>query len=241
MPSLHTTLAIGAALVGFAVTIALGMWQLRRAAEKTALDQTWDAAQIGAPLVLHTAADVAAVAASLPRRVRVGGEFDYPRTYWLDNRPLAGRAGFLVVTPLRLDGTQQVVLVNRGWAARDPGDRTRLPAIGRPAGSVEIEGIAVADMPRVFDLGEQGAGVIRQNLDGREVESEIGMPVAHFVIQQTSALDDALDRHWTPPASGAERNRGYAFQWFALATLIALLPVVFGLRALRARSGVGRA
>jgi surfeit locus 1 family protein len=60
--------------------------------------------------------------------------------------------------------------------------------------------------------------------------------LAPFVLQQTSTLDDALDRHWTPPASGVDRHRGYAFQWFSLAALLAVIAVGIAWRALRRRS-----
>jgi surfeit locus 1 family protein len=240
MPPPRVTVAIAAALLGVAATLALGMWQLRRAAEKTALERSWEAARNGAPRVVRTASDLRDVAASVPTRVRVRGEFDNTHTWWLDNRPLAGRAGFVVVAPLRIEGTQDTILVSRGWAPRDPLDRTRLPAIRRPAGLVDVEGIAVANVPRVYELGEHGSGRIRQNLDFKDAAAEIGSPVAQFVIQQTSPLDDALDRHWTPPASGVERNRGYAFQWFSLSALIVVLLFVFGARLHRSRSRMGR-
>ena len=235
MSSLRMTLAIGAALVGIAVTIALGNWQLRRAAEKIATEQAWEAARQAAPADLRDTSDLAGVAAQLPRRVRVRGTFEHERTVWLDNRALQGRAGFLVVTPLRVQATQARVLVNRGWAARDPVDRTHLPPVGRPEGVVEIEGMALQGVPRAFEFTHSDSGAIRQNLDVEELRKEIGAPVAEFVVQQTSTLEDALDRHWLPPAAGVDRHRGYAFQWFALAALLAVIVVGLGWRALRGR------
>jgi cytochrome oxidase assembly protein ShyY1 len=103
-----------------------------------------------------------------------------------------------------------------------------------------MEGIAIAEVPRVYELGSPGAGPIRQNLDLKDAAAELEAPVAPFVIQQITAVDDGLVRRWAPPASGVERNRGYAFQWFSLAALITVLLVVFGTRSLRARSRMGR-
>jgi len=236
--SFRMTLAIGAALLGVAVTFSLGSWQLRRAAEKVAIEQAWEGALPQTPVDLGGASDLADIAMHLPRRVRVRGWFEYERTVWLDNRPLEGHAGFLVVTPLRIDGAQVRVLVNRGWAPRNPVERTRLPPIGRPGGSVEIEGVAVPGVPRVLQFSGSDAGPIRQNLDFAELRAEIGAPVAAFVLQQTSALDDALDRRWTPPAAGVDRHRGYAFQWFSLAALLALVTLGLGWRAIRRRAAM---
>jgi surfeit locus 1 family protein len=238
---MRLAVAVLAALLGIAVTVSLGTWQLRRAAEKSALDRTWQAALAAAPQVVRNGSDVEVVAASVPRRVRVRGQFDNAHTWWLDNRQLAGRAGFFVVAPLRIEGTSQVILVNRGWAPRDPQVRTRLPPIGQPSGAVDLEGIAIPDVSRVYELGDAAVeGPIRQNLAREDAANELGTPVAPFVIQQTSNLEDGLDRGWPAPASGVERNRGYAVQWFSLAALITVLLVVFGTRSLRARSRMGR-
>jgi surfeit locus 1 family protein len=38
---------------------------------------------------------------------------------------------------------------------------------------------------------------------------------------------------WPRPDAGVERHRGYAFQWYSLAALIAGLTVYFGGKALR--------
>jgi surfeit locus 1 family protein len=237
MPPLRMTSALVAALAGVIVTFQLGSWQLRRAAEKTALEQSWLAAQQAPALELRDSSDFAPVAASLPRHVRLRGTFQHERSIWLDNRARDGRAGFLVVTPLRLQGTQDTVLVNRGWAPRDPAERTHLPEIGRPEGRVELAGMAVVQVPHVFQLGGADGGLIRQNLDLDELRAELGVPLAPFVVQQSSELDDALDRRWPAPASGADRNRGYAFQWFSLATLLGLIVAGLCWRMFRGRSG----
>lgn len=231
-------LAIAATLAGVAVTALLGNWQLRRAAEKIAVEQAWDGARRAAPMDLRSASDFVAAAEQLPRRVRVRGSFEHARTIWLDNRALEGRAGFLVVTPLRVQGAQQRILVNRGWAPRDPAERTRLPPIGHPDGVVEIEGMALAGVPRVFEFDNSEVGLIRQNLDLRRVGTEIGSPIAGFVLQQLSPLDDGLDRHWVSPSAGVDRNRGYAVQWFSLATLLGVIAIGLGWRAVRHRAAV---
>jgi surfeit locus 1 family protein len=238
MPSPRLLLAIAATLAGVAVTAALGNWQLRRAAEKIAIEQAWDGARRAAPMDLRSASDLVAAAEQLPRRIRVRGAFEHARTIWLDNRALDGRAGFLVVTPFLLQGAQQRILVNRGWAPRDPAERTHLPPIGQPEGVVEIEGMAVAGVPRVFEFDKNEGGLIRQNLDLERAQAEIGAPVAGFVLQQLSPLDDALDRHWVSPSAGVDRNRGYAVQWFSLAALLAVIAIGLGWRAVRGRAAV---
>lgn len=234
---LRATLGVAASVAAMFATIALGDWQLRRAAERDAIAGAWETARRSEPLQIRRAADIAAIGAQLPRRVRVAGRFDHSRTVWLDNRAQAGRAGFLALTPLVLPAVAERILVIRGWAPRDPADRARVPDAGGPTGMVEIEGIAIARAPRLFEFasGSQARerGPIRQNIDLDAMRNELGVPLAPFVVEQTSPLADSLQRHLVAPASGAGRNRAYAVQWFALAGLCAVVAAGVGWHAYR--------
>ena len=72
------------------------------------------------------------------------GVFVPERTVLLDNKVRHHRAGYEVVTPLRLNGVH--VLVNRGWVEAG---RTRadLPQVPVPGGEVRVEGVALARLP----------------------------------------------------------------------------------------------
>ena len=235
--SLRLLVLLALAAAAMALTLSLGNWQSRRAEQKLAVEARWDAAERAAPEYLGPSGLPSV--AQLPLRVRVRGVFDHDHSVWLDNRQHEARPGFWVVTPLLLEAGG-AVLVNRGWVARDAADRARRPPVGMPAGVVEIEGLAVTHAPRLLELGEGGnAGplpAIWQNLDYAHYESISGLSVARLLVQQTSDLDDGLVRRWSRPASGVERHRGYAFQWYALSSLIALLTLIFGARAWRARA-----
>ena len=243
MARTRTIVALAAAVAAVALTVSLGNWQLRRAGEKLALQAAWDRAEQAAPLPVG-GGDIGAVAGRLPLRVQLRGRFQFAHEVWLDNRQMDGQAGLMLVTPLRLaDGS--MVLVNRGFASRDPRDRTRLPEVARPDGEVTVEGLAVAHTARVLQLGENApAGsrpLVWQNLDYDAFERASGLAVARWVVQQTNDVDDGLLRHWPRLAAGVDTHYGYALQWFALAALIAGLTVYFGLRGvLRRRSSVNR-
>jgi cytochrome oxidase assembly protein ShyY1 len=226
--------AVFAGIVGVALTVALGNWQSRRAQYKLALQAQWDAAQRAAPRVV-TAATLREVAAGTPVRVRLTGRFDHRHSVWLDNRQSHGRPGFYVITPFAIEGG--TVLVARGWVARDPQDRLRLPAAGEPAGTLTIEGLALHDLPRLLELGPPADSErwprVWQNLDFAAYERASGLTVARFVVQQTSRTADDLLRDWPPPDLGIDVHRGYALQWYSLAALIAGLTLYFGWRGLR--------
>jgi len=242
MARTRSLVALVAALAAIVLTASLGNWQLRRADEKLALQAAWDRAELAAPLPV-AGSDLAGVAQRLPLRVQLCGRFLFAHEVWLDSRQMDGQAGLMLVTPLRLaDGA--VVLVNRGFARRDPRDRARLPAVARPQGEVAVEGLAVAHASRVLQLGENapaGSGpLVWQNLDFDAFERASGLAVARWVVQQTDGAEDGLLRNWPRLAAGVDKHRGYALQWFALAALVTALTAFFGLRALRRRPSVNR-
>ena len=219
-----------ATLIGVAGTAALGRWQLARAAEKQRL-QAAVAARQQLP-----ALEGAALARPLTpaqadelryRAITLRGEWLAHRTVFLDNRPLQRQTGFYVLTPLRLAGSDAVVLVQRGWAPRHRSERTRLPPVQTPAGAVVVSGLVTEHPPRVYQLGPEQAGAIRQNLDLAAFRTETGLPLASLMVLQTGPAADGLRRDWPAPDSGVAKHHGYAFQWFGLCALIAVLFLWF--------------
>jgi surfeit locus 1 family protein len=222
-----------AMLIGVAVTVRLGFWQLSRAAEKEARHAAI-VALMAAP-VLDTAALLKTPShfAQLHQRVDLVGQWLPEHTVYLDNRPMNGRAGFWVLTPLQLDAATRV-LVQRGWVPRHQQDRTLLPAIQSPSGMVRVQGRIAPPPSHLMDLGTaaEAAGAsfdtskIRQNLDVQAYASQTGGALAATVLQ-TDAASDGLLRDWPEITTGVEKNLAYAFQWFALAALQLMLYIWF--------------
>jgi surfeit locus 1 family protein len=244
MPRRKLIVALVAAAIGIATSISLGNWQMRRGDAKLALRAQAEAAERAPPVdIAPSRLSINDVAAALPRKVRVSGVFDPAGTVYLDSRILNGVAGFYVITPLVIGEGLPALLVDRGWKAHDLRDRARIAAPMPPSGRVSVEGLAVARPSALLELG--GKPELRvpgfwQNLNFSAYEQATGRSVARFVIQQSADAQsgnaaDALRREWPRLASGAEKNRGYAFQWYAIAVLIAVLAVFFGRKAWRER------
>ena len=218
------------ALAAMALTASLGRWQLSRAAEKEALQAAVAERQRlpaldGASLAQALSDDQAREL--LHRAITLRGQWLADRTVFLDNRPMARQTGFYVLTPLRLTGSDRVVLVQRGWAPRHQVDRSLLPPVQTPTGEVQVSGRIAAHPPRVYQLGQEQGGAIRQNLDLDAWRAETGLPLAPVLVVQTGSASDGLQRDWPEAASGVEKHYGYAFQWFGLCTLIGLLLLWF--------------
>lgn len=226
-------LPLAAGIAVALLTLELGNWQTRRAAEKTALQAQFAAAGRSAPQAL--AADEPAEWQAIELR----GEWVPERGFLLDNRVHQGRAGYHVVMPLRVQGRTGWILVNRGWIAA-AGDRAQLPAVRSSTGSVRLVGrvrrVPADPFTLAADAGD-AAGPVRQTLDLARYRAWSGVAVEDFYLQQTSAADDGLVRDWPAPDAGVDRHRGYAFQWYALAVLALALTLVYLWKTLRSTPG----
>lgn len=223
-----------AMLVVAAIGISLGLWQLRRAAEKEAIEQRIEAREKEPPLRLEGVAASAADADALEfRQVIVRGEFLPKWTIYLDNRPHDGKPGFHVITPLKIAGSSRHILVLRGWIARDLSERSRIPEIATPAGAVDVRGSVRRHASRLLQLGQPAPlkpGAIVQNLDPAELAQVSGLEIEPFIVEQAGDTGDGLVRDWPRPSLGIDRHLGYAFQWFALAATAFLFFVVTGFK-----------
>ena len=217
-------------IAGVAITAALGVWQLNRAAQKQALQQMLDARSTMPELPAASLASTVADAASQHfRRVRLKGRWIAAATLFLDNRQMHGRPGFFVVTPLRLEGSGDAVLVQRGWAPRDFTDRSHVPDVPTPTGTVELVGHIAPPPARLYEFAGPASGPIRQNVDLDSYSREAGVPLKPLSVMLDGAAADNLLREWPRPAVDVHKHYGYAFQWFALCALMAGLYVWFQL------------
>ena len=213
-------LVTAAALFFAGLGIYLGFWQLGRAAQKEALQAAIQSQTSQVPLNADGLAQLTDAPAGMYRPVRVSGTWEASQMVYLDNRQMDGKVGFFVLTPLRLQASGQIVVVQRGWIARNFEVREQVPAVQTPPGLVEVEGQIAPPPSKLYELGTPSAGVIRQNLDLDRFRQESGLAVSSFTIRQNGPASEGLRRNWPAVALGVEKHYGYAFQWFALAGLI---------------------
>jgi surfeit locus 1 family protein len=214
-------------VVGVAATARLGWWQLDRASQKVALQRSWnERAQLPPLSGGELARDGTVLEQQVHRRVVVEGRWLPQHTLYLDNRARGAQAGFVVVTPLLL-APGDAVLVQRGWAPRDPRDRTRLPAVTTPGDRVRLEARIAPWPSHRLELSAVDDGPIRQNLDPAQLarETQVALRPLSLLQLATPAETDTLQRDWPGPPSDVSKHHGYALQWFALSALIAGLAM----------------
>ena len=230
---------LAAVLVG-TMFCKLGLWQLSRADEKTSIVQAHEVATGLPPLTSLRAGemgDIEYVKKILYRRVELTGKFDTNRLFLLDNKIVAGQAGFEVIAPFILVD-DSYVLVNLGWIGHN-GDRKVNVAAGHlPGSEISLKGV-VATPSKGFVLGGTEPAVdpdveadveneqwpfTLQFIDYETIAVKLDkIPAVNAVIIAAKGQAGGFTYNFKPVASGASKHLGYAFQWFAMLLALVVL------------------
>lgn len=209
-------------------TVSLGLWQLSRAAQKNAISDSIAQREAGMLISNSTLIESSDPAVLQYKPAALTGEWLADRTVFLDNRQMHDRVGFYVITPLRMS-SGKVILVYRGWVARNFLDRTALPGLPLRTGVVTVQGRIAPAPGKLYEPGTPLPTTIRQNLDIALFSAETSLPILPLVLMQSGDDGDGLLREWPVINTGVEKHYGYAAQWFAIAALIAGLYCWFQL------------
>lgn len=211
-----------------ALFIHLGQWQQGKAERKqtaqAALDAQRSHGRISLPATLIQDAESLRYAP-----VTVRGEFDPTHQILVDNRVHNEVAGYHVLTPLRIVGTDVRVLINRGWIPA-PANHSEVPQVETPRGEVEVTGTAVIPGTRFFELqppaASNGWATVWQNLSLERFRNAVSWPLQPLVIEvDASAENNAFGfvRDWPRPDDRWEKHMSYALQWYGFAISAVLI------------------
>jgi len=165
--------------------------------------------------------------------ITVFGIYEADKQIFLDNRQENGLPGVHVITPLKIEGSDTRILVNRGWVGWTQG-RAVLPRVSTPTGRVQVTGVASVPSAKKFFLmpdRPETAPQLWSRLDMARFSSQLGHALQPVVLLQTG--DDAKDglvRHWAPPEDRVAMHRSYAFQWFGMAAALAVFYLMASIR-----------
>ena len=216
-----------AAIAFIALTLWLGRWQVDRGAEKAERQSLLEARMQEAPVSLT--GPVPSAEPLLYRRVRARGEWVAGQQVFVDNQVHEGRAGFHVMTPLRLAGSGAVVLVNRGWIARDD-QYPHAPKVAVPGGPVEVRGLATTPPKRFIELSSDVfEGDVWQNLSIARYRERTGLDALPVIILPDAPSPGLTAVRETPDA-GIAKHQEYALTWFSLAATALALWIALNIR-----------
>jgi len=218
-----------------AICVRLGIWQLDRLDERRARN---DEIEIGlaAPPAPAVAVLAGPAADAAYRRVESSGTYLAEGELLLYGRPLDGRPGDHVLTPLVLeDGT--VLVVDRGWVPFDA-DRPA-PTVGAeaaPTGEVAVSGVLLpSEEGEAFPTGDTAEASTVHAVAIPALSEHTGRPLAPLYLlldAQEPSQSGGLPEPAPLPAREEGPHMSYAIQWFSFA-LIAL--VGYGVLARRDR------
>lgn len=239
-------------IVGILVTficiplfINFGLWQYHKAQQKQAIQTAYNQAKVGDALMFP----LEIADSSVPnydewkyKKVRVTGTYEPKYQFLLDNQVEESRVGFHVITPLKIDGTSQYVLINRGWIlGKDT--HTELPEFNTPTDQITLTGQVWVPSKKIFSLESkpvitgndealhrQPWQTVWQHMDMDKYKKSVPFMVSGMAIKLDSNSEaDGFVRNWQVPAERIATNIGYAYQWFgfALATFLIFIYMSF--------------
>ena len=214
-------------LVGLALLLTLGAWQLTRGLEKKDLE-TKLAERGGQYTLIDSKPETwRGIDHQL---VELEGEWILDKYFLLANRVHQGQVGYEVYQPFRLTD-DSYIMVNRGWVSQQESKALVGESVGD--GKHQIKGHLY--IPQAgFTLGpammnEDKIGhhwpKVMQYFDQAAISEALSYNVSSPVLVVDEASPASLVRIYQPTVMGSNRHFGYAFQWWALA----LTLVVFGL------------
>jgi surfeit locus 1 family protein len=200
--------------------IALGFWQLDRAAQKKAL-------------LAHFASDApyTELHGQLPKDpfqpIETRGRYVNDRQVLIENIVRDGRLGYFVITPFEESAGSALLLVNRGWL---PVPREREAEIDIDVGDAvrrirgragHLPGVSVRPGDSFAGAADWPKKATYPTLE--EVARELQDDLLPYVLLLAADQADGYRREWQPQQSGPMTNYSYAFQWFAMAAAVLVI------------------
>jgi surfeit locus 1 family protein len=210
----------------------LGFWQLDRAEQKRALLENFEISQ------KQPAVNITSVIKQEQllqyQKIKMVGKFDVQHQFLLDNKVYQGKAGYHVITPLMLSGSDKVILVNRGWLPQGV-TRQDLPTITTPEGIIKIFGQVKLNPGEGFSLGgdmdeESGWPRVVQSVNTSILANYLGYPILSFLVLQDAKSDTGFVRDWYIKKIVPEKSTSYAVQWFALSLALVIIYLIVNFR-----------
>lgn len=224
MPTLAT-------LCLLALLLYLGQWQAGKA-ERLSAARAQHAARAQS-LATPVGAALLDPQLLLDAPISVRGHYEPALQFMVDNRQEDGRPGVHVVTPLKIEGSETRILVNRGWIGWSDGRKT-LPQVATSSGLVVVHGVADVPVMKNFLLMPERAEAwpnLWPRLDLKRFQQQVPYPVQPVVLlQDRNDASDGLVRNWQPPEDRVAKHQSYAMQWFGMALV---LLVFYGVATLR--------
>lgn len=206
-------------LIGTAILIALGVWQLDRAGQKAALVADMEARLVGAPTALP---ESPTPLADNYRPVRAEGAFLPAQTFVLSAVKGQG-AGFRVIGVFQTDSGRRI-LVDRGFLPQ-----AQRPALPTPTTAPQVL-IGNLQWPEDSDSFTPEYDAARDLFFARDVgplATHLGTDAVMLVLRASNPPHPQIQPMPVDGVAIPDNHMGYAVQWFLMAVVWAGMTLFF--------------
>lgn len=229
MVSRRWLLATVLVLAGVALCVRLGIWQLDRLEQRRAFNARVQAQMDKPPLSLSSSTLEDDLYNMEYRPVTVIGTYDFNQEIAIINQSYGNEWGVHLLTPLIISGTDQAILVDRGWIPHQDylsGDWSKFTEPGK----VVVEGVLRRPQSKA-EIGGRidptpAPGEARRTAWNFVNIEQIGKQISHpllgaYIQQAPNPAWTGLPYRTQPEVEITEGpHMGYALQWFSFATLL---------------------
>ena len=207
------------------VFFSLGIWQIERGQAKTQIMSEFENKLTKEPIYLNAES-------KKWDRVLVSGRWENKKQLLIDNVIHQGIAGYKVLTPLRIDETNKLILVDRGWIKQNK-FRDQLPDIQIPddfesvSGTLEQPelGLVLSD-----ELISNNWPKISQTKNVEVISKAYTEEIFPMILLADPLLKNSLEYiKITPTNMTPIKHYGYSSQWFLMFIVLCFMYIWYGL------------
>jgi surfeit locus 1 family protein len=216
-------------LLAMAFMSGLGVWQLDRLEQRRAANVELAAKLASEVLVVDGSPLDESPAALRNRKATVQGEYDYAQQIAIKNESHQGQPGVHLFTPLRIEGSDRAILVNRGWVAYQQGtpeewgqfdEQANEPLTGYLQPSRKMPDGSTTQRTEAFQQEWFRADI---EAIQAQVPYEL-LPVYLMLSPESGRMPSDRPVRVVPDLSIDEGSHlGYALQWFSFALIAGLV------------------
>ena len=210
--------------------IKFGLWQMHKAEYKLALQKQYNKYE------LNEAEELPRNFSNLDeiryKKIHVAGKYLPQYEIFLDNQFDGDRSGYYVITPLEIEGSKDIVLINRGWIEASE-NHAQIPKVNTPISPQVIEGTIWIPSQKFYTLEkkidknktDKTWNKVWQNMDMAYFSEIVPMKTLPIVIRMSPSAEGGFARNWVRPDDRVEKHLSYAYQWygFAIASILIYL------------------
>ena len=204
---------------------SLGIWQIERGQAKTQIMSEFENKLTKDPIYLNAES-------KKWDRVSVSGKWENKKQLLIDNVIHQGIAGYKVLTPLRINETNKLILIDRGWIKQNK-FRDQLPDIQIPEDFESV--IGTLEQPELGlvlsdELISNNWPKISQTKNVEVISKAYTEEIFPMILLADPLLKNSLEYiKITPTNMTPIKHYGYSSQWFLMFLVLCFMYIWYGL------------